>query len=116
MKSWVCDTEINYREFSLFQTYGYNQPLWHYIEPDREAIFNGFAEAGLTLFGALGALLAGLLNQKFIEKSVIPIVILCSATMGICAVLAGITKTVFVAYAMYIALGAGYHFMITITR
>lgn len=97
-------------------TYIYNQPLWHFIDPEREDIYNGFAETGLTLFAAIGSLLAGKLNQKFIEKWAIGIVIVCSLGMGTLSITAGNTPSVFVSYAMYILLGAVFYFMITVAR
>lgn len=96
--------------------YSYNQPLWHFIEPERTVVYNGFAETGMTLFGALGALLAAKLSQKFIEKWAIWIVVVCSIGMGSFSIIAGQTTSVFVSYAMYVCLGALYHFMITVTR
>lgn len=105
--------------WALLQTgfrmvYTYNQPLWAFIEPDREDIYNGFAESGLTLFGALGALLAGKLNQQFIEKWAIVIVVVCCLGQGTFAILAGRTTSVFLSYAMYIAVGVVYYFMVTV--
>lgn len=107
--------------WALMQTgfrmvYAYNQPLWHFIEPDRETEYNGFAEAGLTLFGALGALLAGRLNQQFVEKAAIWIMVACSLCQGTFSVLAGRTTTVFLSYAMYMLFGAAYYFMVTVCR
>lgn len=100
----------------FYVMYYYNQPLWHFIEPGREDIYNGFAEAGLTLFGALGALLAAKLSQEFIEKWAIWIVVVCSMALGSFSIAAGQTTSVFVSYAMYISLGAVYYFMITVTK
>lgn len=107
--------------WALMQTgfrmvYTYNQPLWYFIEPDREDIYNGFAETGLTLFGALGALLAGKLNQQFVEKWAIWIMVVCSIGQGTLSIVAGNTTNVFVSYAVYIALGAVYYFMVTVCR
>lgn len=105
--------------WALMQTgfrmvYAYNQPLWHFIEPDREIEYNGFAEAGLTLFGALGALLAGKLNQQFVERAAIWIMVACSLCQGTFSVLAGQTRKVFLSYAMYMMFGAAYYFMVTV--
>lgn len=92
----------------------YHQPLWSYIEPDRTDIYNGFAETCMTLFGAFGALLAAKINQEFIEKWALWILVTCSMCMGSLAIVAGQTTTVFLSYAMYIALGALYQFMLTV--
>lgn len=94
--------------------YTYNQPLWHFIEPDRVTVFNGFAEAGLTLFGAFGAQLAGILNPRFVEKSGMWIMLGCAVAQGSFSILAGRTGSVFVSYAMYIIIGAVYYFMVTV--
>lgn len=96
--------------------YAYNQPLWAFIiGPDRKDIYNGFAEAGLTFFGAIGALIAAKLNQKCAEKWAYLIVGLSCVILGIFSVVAGRTASVFVAYGMYVLLGAAYNFMITVT-
>lgn len=107
--------------WALMQTgfrmvYTYNQPLWYFIEPDREDIYNGFAETGLTLFGALAALLAGKLNQQFVEKWAICIMVSCSIAQGTFSIVAGNTSNVFVSYGVYIALGVVYYFMVTVCR
>lgn len=96
--------------------YIYAQPLWYSIEPDRKVTYNGFAEAGLTLFGALGSLAAAKLSQERIERWAIGIVIICSIGLGSMAIVAGQTGSVFVSYAMYVSFGALYNFMITVTR
>lgn len=80
--------------------YNYTQPLWEFIEPDREDIYNGFAEAGLTSLGGLGSLFAGKLNQQFIEKWAIRIIVTISFCEGIFAHFAGITNSVIVSYVM----------------
>lgn len=92
------------------------QPLWHAIDPNREAIYNGAAEALVTLFGALAALLAGVLNQNYVERFDVWILTSCSVVQGAVLLLAALTTNIFVSYAMYILFGALYHFMITITR
>lgn len=96
--------------------YTYNQPLWYFIEPERETLFNGFAEAGLTLFGALGALLAAKLNQKFVEKFAIWVMVACALGEGAVVMVTGRSSTVFLSYAMYIFVGAIYYFMVTVCR
>lgn len=96
--------------------YMYNQALWHFIEPERVVVYNGFAEAALTLCGALGALLAAKLSQHFIEKWAIGIVIVCSIGLGSLSIAAGRTTSVFVSYGMYVAIGAVFNFMITVTK
>lgn len=103
-------------EIGFHMVYSYNQPLWHFMEPDREVIYNGFAEFGLTLFGALGSLWAAKLNQKFIEKWALWIVVVCSIGMGTFSIIAGNTQNLMVSYAMYIVLGAVFYFMFTITK
>lgn len=100
----------------LPQVWSYVQPLWHTIEPDREDIYNGAAEALVTLFGALSAMAAALLNQNHVQKWDVWILTLCSMFQGGVILLAALTTNVFVSYAMYILFGALYHFMITITR
>lgn len=96
--------------------WSYVQPLWYAIDPDRESIYNGAAEALVTLFGATAALLAGLLNQKHVERFDVWILTTCSVVQGGVLLLAALTTNIFVSYAMYILFGALYHFMITITR
>lgn len=99
-----------------YMVWNYNQSLWDYMEPAMETPFNGFAEGGLTLCGAVSALLAAKLSQKFIEKWAIVIVIVCSFFLGNIAIIAGHTRIIYVSYAMYVIFGGLYNFMITITR
>lgn len=99
-----------------YMMYVYNQPLWHFINPNMETVYNGFAEGGLTLCGALGALLAAKLNQEFIEKWATVIVIVCSFFLGTIGIIAGHTTIVYVSYVMYVCFGAIFNFMITVTR
>lgn len=94
----------------------YNQPLWSFIEPDREVEYNGFAEMGLTLFGAIGAQLAGRISQECVERNAILLVVLSSVLCGAFSIIAAITKTVFVSYGMYVLTGAIYNFTVTLTR
>lgn len=70
----------------------------------------------MTLVGALTALLAALLNQKYVERFDVWILTVCSVIQGGVVLVACTTTNVFVSYAMYILFGALYHFMITITR
>lgn len=92
------------------------QPLWHAIDPGRESAYNGAAEALVTLFGAISALVAGLLNPKHVEAWDVWILMICSAIQGGAILIAALTSNVFVSYSTYILFGALYHFMITITR
>lgn len=110
--------QFNFFSFLIFhfQVWSYVQPLWHAIDPGRESVYNGFAEALVTLFGALSALLAGLLNPEHIDRWDVWILTVCSAIQGGVLLLAALTTNVFVSYAMYILFGSLYHFMITITR
>lgn len=81
-----------------------------------DTLYNGATEAALTLFGALSAFLAGLLNSKVFEKWGIWI------TSGIALIEGGLTlwsaytDNIWIAYVCYVVFGTLYHFMITMSR
>ena len=92
------------------------QPLWHFIEPERENIYNGFTEAGLFVGGAIGALLAAKVNQQFVEKAATWIMASSFLAMGCLLMLSGNTSSVIVAYAAHIVNGTLYFSMVVICR
>lgn len=111
---WSCWWILLHTGFLM--CYMFNQALWAAIEPDRKVMYNGFAEAGLTSLGAFGSMMAAKLSHPFIEKWAMGIVIICSMAMGSFSIMAGLTPSVFVSYAMYILIGGTYYFMITVAK
>lgn len=91
----------------------YIQPLWGQIKPDAEDIYNGAVEAVLTILGAVGALLAGVIKTDWKRKGEVVLAV-CSIIAGAILIVTSQTEEVFVSYAIYIVYGAIYHFMITI--
>jgi thiamine transporter 2/3 len=100
----------------FLQVQSYVQVLWKEIDPDRTIIYNGAVEAGLTLFGAISAFMAGLIDSTFFEKFNLWILTICSLLEGIFVVVSSYATHVLLAYAMYILFGVLYIFMITMAR
>lgn len=98
----------------FLQVQSYVQFLWIEIDPDRKQLYNGAVEAGLTLLGALSALLAGSINMKLFEKYNMWILAICACLEGIFILISALTNYVAVAYGMYISFGVLYSFMITL--
>lgn len=100
--------------FLMIQSYV--QILWQEIDNHKENLYNGGVEAILTLLGACGALIAGSINMKFYERYNMLILAVCASIEGTLILISAYTEEVFVAYAMYIAFGSLYNFMITLIR
>lgn len=90
--------------------------LWNDVGIDEPNLYNGAAEAGNTLFGAAGALVAGLIENKKFKRWEIWILTLFTITDGLLMVWAGRTTNLMECYCAYVLFGGFYHFMITIAR
>ncbi|XP_023017748.2 thiamine transporter 2-like [Leptinotarsa decemlineata] len=98
----------------FIQVQTYIQPLWQVIVNDPSTpIYNGAVEAILTVFGFLGALLAGVFKADWRVKGELTLTI-CSLLQGFVLLYAARTLNVKHCYICYIAFGALYHFMITV--
>ncbi|XP_063704597.1 thiamine transporter 1-like [Culicoides brevitarsis] len=97
--------------FLMIQSYV--QLLWKIID-EKQKLFNGGVEAILTLLGACGALIAGLINMKMYEKYCMWILSVCASLAGTLTLVSAYTTNIFVAYVMYILFGVLYNFMITL--
>nr|XP_023028851.1 thiamine transporter 1-like [Leptinotarsa decemlineata] len=98
----------------FIQVQTYIQPLWQVIVNDSSTpIYNGAVEAVLTVFGFLGALLAGVFKADWRVKGELTLTI-CSLLQGFVLLYAARTLNVKHCYICYIAFGALYHFMITV--
>ncbi|XP_053674381.1 thiamine transporter 2-like [Anopheles nili] len=97
----------------FIQVQVYVQLLWHEIDQDQDTLFNGGAEALLTLLGALSALVAGYVANRIFEQWALWILTVCSGLQGGLILYSGFATNVWVAYALYILFGTLYLFMIT---
>lgn len=90
--------------------------LWNVVGINEPFLYNGAAEAGNTLFGAAGALAAGLIENKKFERYEIWILTLFTITDGLLTLWAAMTTSLMECYCAYVLFGGFYHFMITIAR
>lgn len=99
----------------FIQVQTYMQPLWTQIVNDpSKPIYNGAVEAGLTILGFMGTLLAGLLKYNWQVKGDLLLVI-SSLSEGFILLYTSRTKYVVHSYLCYVAFGALFHFIIAIT-
>ncbi|XP_035790245.1 folate transporter 1-like [Anopheles albimanus] len=97
----------------FIQVQVYVQLLWHEIDEDQGTLFNGGAEALLTLLGAASAIVAGYVANRIFERWALWILTVCSGVQGGLILYSGFATNIWVAYALYILFGAAYLFMIT---
>ncbi|XP_052859941.1 folate-like transporter 3 [Anopheles cruzii] len=97
----------------FIQVQVYVQLLWHEIDEDQGTLFNGGAEAVLTLLGALSAIIAGYVANRIFERWALWILTVCSGLQGGLVLYSGFATNIWVAYTLYILFGALYLFMIT---
>nr|XP_023017748.1 thiamine transporter 2-like [Leptinotarsa decemlineata] len=91
----------------FIQVQTYIQPLWQVIVNDSSTpIYNGAVEAVLTVFGFLGALLAGVFKADWRVKGELTLTI-CSLLQGFVLLYAARTLNVKHCYICYIALHSG---------
>lgn len=98
----------------FLQIQSYVQLLWQDIDPEQKSFYNGYAEAALTLFGAISCLIAGFISSEKFEKFDMWILTVCSLVEGIMIIISSYTSEVWIAYAMYVLFGTIYMFMITL--
>ncbi|XP_050097069.1 folate transporter 1-like [Anopheles aquasalis] len=97
----------------FIQVQVYVQLLWHEIDENQGTLFNGGAEALLTLLGAASAIVAGYVANRIFEQWALWILTVCSGVQGGLILYSGFATNIWVAYALYILFGAAYLFMIT---
>ncbi|KFB48653.1 AGAP006349-PA-like protein [Anopheles sinensis] len=97
----------------FIQVQVYVQLLWHEIDQDQGTLFNGGAEALLTLLGAASAMVAGYVANRIFERWALWILTVCSGLQGGLVLYSGFATNIWVAYVLYILFGALYLFMIT---
>ncbi|XP_017855201.2 LOW QUALITY PROTEIN: thiamine transporter 2 [Drosophila busckii] len=96
------------------QVIAYIQFLWKEHAPNNQSTFNGGVEAIATLFGAVGAIVAGLLNSNKRRDLYMLINSVCVAVLGLLLLMAALIKEVWLAYITYIIFSAVFFFIITI--
>uniref|UniRef100_A0A182QPN5 Reduced folate carrier n=1 Tax=Anopheles farauti TaxID=69004 RepID=A0A182QPN5_9DIPT len=97
----------------FIQVQVYVQLLWHEIDQQQGTLFNGGAEALLTLLGAISALAAGYIANRIFEQWALWILTICSGLQGGLIFYSGFATNIWVAYVLYILFGTLYLFMVT---
>ncbi|XP_052897588.1 thiamine transporter 2-like [Anopheles moucheti] len=97
----------------FIQVQVYVQLLWHEIDQQQGTLFNGGAEALLTLLGAISALAAGYIANRIFEQWALWILTVCSGLQGGLILYSGFATNIWVAYVLYILFGTLYLFMVT---
>lgn len=100
----------------FMQVQTYVQFLWQAIDVTSEPLFNGAAEAALTLLGAVAAFGAGYLNVERFDRWSIWVLSLVSTAMGGILLWGTLTADVLSSYVAYVLFGMATHFMITLAR
>ncbi|XP_017115907.1 thiamine transporter 1 [Drosophila elegans] len=96
------------------QVISYIQFLWKEVAPDHLSVYNGGVEATATLLGAIGAILAGLLNSNKRRGSYMLGISMCAAVLGALLIYAAKTQQIWVAYVNYVLFCAVFFFIITV--
>ncbi|XP_043662056.1 thiamine transporter 1 [Drosophila teissieri] len=96
------------------QVISYIQFLWKEVAPNHLSVYNGGVEAVATLLGAIGAILAGLLNSNKRRRSYMTGISICAAVLGALLIYAAKTQEIWVAYINYVLFCAVFFFIITV--
>lgn len=94
----------------------YIQLLWKEIDATETDLYNGAVEAAITLLGAVGAFVAGLLDNQKYKKYEIWILTVFTVTEAGLLLWSALTTSLWSCYAAYVLFGTIYHFMITVAR
>lgn len=92
------------------------QLLWKEIDATETDLYNGAVEATITLLGAVGAFVAGLLDSKKFKRYEIWILTIFTVIEAALLLLSALTTSLYTCYAAYVLFGIIYHFMITVAR
>ncbi|XP_017857956.1 PREDICTED: thiamine transporter 2 [Drosophila arizonae] len=95
------------------QVISYIQFLWKELAPEKQSNYNGGVEAVATLLGAIGAILAGMLNSNSKRSFYMLINSICVAVLGALLLLAACGNSVWLAYVSYVIFCAVFFFIIT---
>lgn len=99
----------------FIQVQTYVQPLWTEINGDSGSpIYNGAVHSIVTILGFFGSLLAGVMKSDWKLKGDLTLTI-CSLLQGFILLFCSRVEHVMSSYICYIANGALFYFMITIT-
>lgn len=92
------------------------QLLWKEIDATETDLYNGAVEAAITLLGAVGAFLAGLLNNNKFKRYEIWILTIFTVIEAALLLWSGLTTSLWSCYFAYVLFGTIYHFMVTVAR
>ncbi|XP_002059225.3 thiamine transporter 1 [Drosophila virilis] len=96
------------------QVISYIQFLWKELAPLHQSNYNGGVEAVATLLGAIGAILAGMLNSNSRRSFYMLLNSVCAAILGVLMLLAACCNSVWLAYVSYAIFCAIFFFIITV--
>ncbi|EDW37832.1 GL19735 [Drosophila persimilis] len=96
------------------QVISYIQFLWKEVAPEHQSVYNGGVEALATLLGAVGAIVAGMLNSNKRRSSYMLCNSICAAVLGGLLLYASQTTVLWVAYVNYVLFCAIFFFIITV--
>ncbi|KAH8403136.1 hypothetical protein KR222_005775 [Zaprionus bogoriensis] len=96
------------------QVISYIQFLWKDLAPDNQSVYNGGVEAVATLLGAVGAIVAGLLQSNAHRQRYLLLNSVCGAVLGLLLLAATLCNSVWLAYVAYIIFCAVFFFIVTI--
>lgn len=107
----------------FLQVESYIQPLWLTLSPETEEgtenieknMYNAGVTAILTIIGALGSVVAGMVKIDWDKYGEI-ILAICSTVGGCGLITSALTDSIWVSYLGYIIFGALYHVMITVAN
>lgn len=92
------------------------QLLWKEIDANETNLYNGAVEAAITLLGAVGAFVAGLLDNKKFKRYEIWILTIFTVIEAALLLCSALTTSLWMCYIAYVLFGTIYHFMITVAR
>lgn len=98
------------------QVQSYMQLLWKEIDATETDLYNGAVEAAITLLGAVGAFVAGLMDSKKFKKYEITILTIFTVIEAALLMWSAMTTNLWACYVAYVAFGTIYHFIITVAR
>lgn len=96
------------------QVIAYIQFLWKHQAPNNQSNYNGGVEAVATLLGAVGAIIAGLLNSNTHRNLYMLVNSVCGLVLGGLLLLATFCNNVWISYVNYVIFCSVFYFIVTI--
>lgn len=96
------------------QVISYIQFLWKELAPEYQSNYNGGVEAAATLLGAIGAILAGMLNSNSNRNRYMLLNSICVGVLGGLLLITACVDSLWLAYVSYVIFCAVFFFTITV--